>query len=45
LGKTLAVVTNGEFGESGCPELRAADARRACESGARSLDEALVTFS
>ena len=45
LGKTLAVVTDGEFGESGCPELPAADARRACVAGARSVDEALVTFS
>ena len=45
LGKTLAVVTDGEFGTRGCPELTADDARRECAAGARSLDEALVTFS
>jgi hypothetical protein len=45
LGKTLAVVTDGAFGKSGCPELPAADARRECAAGARSADEALVTFS
>ena len=44
LGKTLAVLTDGEFGRSGCPQLRAA-ARRECEAGARTIDEALVTFS
>jgi hypothetical protein len=44
LGKTLAVVTDGVFTRTGCPRL-APDARRACLAGARSADEALVTFS
>jgi hypothetical protein len=44
LGKTLAVVTNGAFADDGCPQL-AADAREACLAGARTMDEALVTFS
>jgi hypothetical protein len=44
LGKTLAVVTNGDFTEDGCPQL-AAEAREACRAGARTMDEALVTFS
>jgi hypothetical protein len=44
LGKTLAVVTDGEFGRTGCPRLRA-DARAHCRAGARSMDDALVTFS
>lgn len=41
----LAVVTDGEFGHTGCPQLEALDARRVCAAGARSMDEALVTFS
>jgi hypothetical protein len=45
LGKTLAVLTDGEFGRSGCPKLAAPDARRECEAGAATIDEALVTFS
>jgi hypothetical protein len=45
LGKTLAVLTDGEFGRTGCPQLAGADARRECEAGARSMDEPLVTFS
>jgi hypothetical protein len=45
LGKTLAVVTDGEFARAGCPQLASADARRHCRAGAASLDEALVTFS
>ena len=45
LGKTLAVVTDGVFGEVGCPRLAARDARRLCESGAHRMNEALVTFS
>jgi hypothetical protein len=44
LGKTLAVVTDGEFGRAGCPRL-AEGARRACAAGARRIDEPLVTFS
>ena len=44
LGKTLAVLTDGEFGRSGCSQLGAA-ARRECEAGAATIDEALVTFS
>jgi hypothetical protein len=45
LGKTLAVLTDGEFARAGCPRLRAAAARRECEAGAATMDEALVTFS
>jgi hypothetical protein len=45
LGKTLAVLTDGEFARAGCPKLAAADARRECEAGAASMEEALVTFS
>lgn len=44
LGKTLAVVTDGTFATAGCGAL--ADVpRRQCESGARTMDDALVTFS
>jgi hypothetical protein len=45
LGKTLAVLTDGEFERAGCVALEGADARRQCRSGARTMDEALVTFS
>ena len=45
LGKTLNVVTDGEFGERGCRAVTEADARIACEAGAAALDEPLVTFS
>jgi hypothetical protein len=45
LGKTLAVVTDGGFARAGCPQLESADARRHCRAGARTMDEALVTFS
>lgn len=45
LGKTLAVVTDGEFGRAGCRQLVGAEARRGCEAGARRIDEPLVTFS
>jgi hypothetical protein len=45
LGKTLAVLTDGEFGEAGCPQLRDSKARRDCRAGARQVDDALVTFS
>jgi hypothetical protein len=45
LGKTLAVITDGEFARAGCPRLRPAAARSECEAGARTIDEALVTFS
>jgi hypothetical protein len=45
LGKTLAVLTDGEFARAGCPELGAADARRHCRAGGRRMDDALVTFS
>jgi hypothetical protein len=44
LGKVIAVVTNGEFGEEGCPQLEGA-AERACRAGARTMDGPLVTFS
>jgi hypothetical protein len=45
LGKALAVITDEQFGRTGCPELSGADARRQCEAGAAEVDEALVTFS
>jgi hypothetical protein len=45
LGKALAVVTDGKFGREGCPRLDAVAARLRCEAGARSMEEALVTFS
>jgi hypothetical protein len=45
LGKTLAVLTDGKFARSGCPRLGSPGARRLCREGARSMDEALVTFS
>jgi hypothetical protein len=45
LGKTFAVITDGGFEQTGCSRLAAAPARRACVAGARSMDEALVTFS
>jgi hypothetical protein len=45
LGKTLSVLTDGEFASAGCPRLSGAAARRECEAGAATIDEALVTFS
>jgi hypothetical protein len=45
LGKAVAVVTDGEFGRTGCPQLAGGGARRECEAGARRMDEPLVTFS
>jgi hypothetical protein len=45
LGKTLSVLTDGEFERTGCSQLARADARAACVAGARTMDEALVTFS
>jgi hypothetical protein len=45
LGKTLAVLTDGKFASSGCPRLGSASARRLCREGARTMNEALVTFS
>lgn len=44
LGKTITVVTDGAFARSGCARL-AGDARRECALGARSVDDALETFS
>jgi hypothetical protein len=44
LGKTISVVTDGDFGRSGCPRLRE-PARTACARGAVTIDEPLVTFS
>jgi hypothetical protein len=44
LGKTLAVLTDGEFGRTGCAQLGEA-ARRECEAGARRIEDPLVTFS
>ena len=45
LGKALAVITDGRFARSGCPQLATAAARRHCQEGARTMNEALVTFS
>jgi hypothetical protein len=45
LGKTVAVLTDGAFGRTGCARLTQADARRLCRAGTRAMDEALVTFS
>jgi hypothetical protein len=45
LGKTLSVLTDGRFARAGCPKLTTADARRQCAVGARSMNDALVTFS
>jgi hypothetical protein len=44
LGRTLSVITNGRFGETGCPQL-VPDAAAFCEEGAALIDEPLVTFS
>jgi hypothetical protein len=44
LGKTISVVTDGEFGRTGCPQLPAS-ARGACRAGAATIDGPLVTFS
>jgi hypothetical protein len=44
LGKALAVLTDGRFATRGCPRLPAS-ARASCAAGARTMDEALVTFS
>ena len=45
LGKAVAVLTDGEFAHAGCPRLRGAAARRECAAGARTMDQALETFS
>ncbi len=45
LGKTVAVLTDGEFETAGCPLLEDPRAREACAEGARTMDEPLVTFS
>jgi hypothetical protein len=45
LGKALAVVTDGRFERNGCPQLGTAAARRQCREGARTMNDALVTFS
>jgi hypothetical protein len=44
LGKTLSVITDGRFGETGCPQL-VPDAATFCAEGAALIDEPLVTFS
>ena len=45
LGKTLGVVSNGEFRTTGCPKLPNAQARKACVAGVKSMEGPLVTFS
>jgi hypothetical protein len=44
LGKTITVVTDGAFARFGCPTLQG-EARSECALGARSIDDALETFS
>ena len=44
LGKAITVVTDGRFEKTGCPRLDPV-ASRHCLEGARTIDEALVTFS
>jgi len=44
LGKTITVVTDGAFARAGCSYLSGV-ARTECAAGARSIDDALVTFS
>ncbi len=44
LGKTITVITDGAFARRGCPAL-SGTARSECAAGARSVDDALVTFS
>lgn len=45
LGKTLGVVSDGEFRTTGCPKLQTAAARKACVAGVKSMEGPLVTFS
>jgi hypothetical protein len=45
LGKAIAVLTDGAFEQTGCPKLAEADARGNCRAGARTMEDALVTFS
>jgi hypothetical protein len=45
LGKVVTVLTDGRFETEGCPRLAGPGPREACVEGARSADEALVTFS
>jgi hypothetical protein len=45
LGKVIAVLTNGEFEQFGCPAAPSERARRACVQGAQATDEPLETFS
>jgi len=44
LGKAIAVVTDGDFARTGCPQLTGS-ARAECRAGAASMEQALVTFS
>jgi hypothetical protein len=41
----LAVLTDGGFEHEGCPQLTSVAARRACQAGARTMNDALVTFN
>ena len=45
LGKALAVLTDGEFLRTGCPQVAAPEGRRRCAEGARAMEDPLVTFS
>jgi hypothetical protein len=45
LGRVLAVVTDGAFETTGCPEIASPSGRAACVEGARTTDQPLETFS
>jgi hypothetical protein len=44
-GRTLTVLTDGEFGRSGCAKLEPQHARVSCKAGARRIAKPLRTFS
>lgn len=44
-GRTLAVVTDGRFGRTGCHALTAPHARASCLAGAARMNQPLATFS
>lgn len=44
-GRTLSVLTDGEFGDSGCAKLEPQHARVSCRAGAARIDRPLRTFS
>jgi hypothetical protein len=44
-GRTLAVVTNGRFRQTGCRALAAPRSRASCVAGAARMNQPLATFS